>query len=283
LHGKETLAGIKPFTIHPKRTMYYCLEVRTPMKLVYTCVFLLSFALWGQLSTEPSFEVASVKPNTSGDSRASGGSSGGRLTMINIPLEQCIEQAYSIKKYQVSGPDWLSSQRFDIVAKAPSEGSKPPLRPMLQALLKDRFKLAFHRETKLVPAYALVVAKGGPRLTAVDPEGKPPHVVDGRGRLTGERMSMTLLADVLLHWVGIPVMDKTELKGAFNITLEWVPDETQPVDLLDSSEPKRQPSDTTGPSLFTALREQLGLHLEAIKAPVEMIVIDHVEKVPTEN
>ena len=246
------------------------------MRILACGLVLCAAALRGQVTT---FEVASVKPNTSGDTKASGGSSNGRLTMINIPLEQCIEQAYSIKKYQLAGPDWLGSTRFDIVAKAPADGSRPAIRPMLQALLKDRFDLAFHRESKLVTAYALVVEKGGPKIAPVDPQGKPPHVVDGRGHLTAERTPMSLLADVLLHWTGVPVFDKTNLTGVFNVTLDWTPDETQPKDGVDTGDP----NDANGPSLFTALRAQLGLRLEKIKAPVEMLVVDRVNKTPTEN
>ena len=141
---------------------------------------------------------------------------------------------------------------------------------MLQALLAERFKLEVHREPKVMSAYALVVAKGGPKMTAVE-AGKGSSMNTNNNHLTAKNTTMQRLADYLARQTGRPVVDQTELKGAFDFTLEWTPEES------------KSTSADAGPSLFTALQEQLGLKLQTHKLPVDILVVDHMERTPTEN
>lgn len=168
--------------------------------------------------------------------------------------------------FQIAGPDWLSSDRFDIVAKMPVNASDDQLALMLQKLLADRFQVVFHREPRTVAAYALVVAKGGPKLKAVDaqPGGILTSSGSGGSSLSG-KMGVALLAGLLSNMVDRPVVDLTEIKGVYDVDQEW--------------------SDRTDgpPSLFTALEEKLGLHLSNRKTPVDVYIIDHVERAPSEN
>jgi uncharacterized protein (TIGR03435 family) len=138
---------------------------------------------------------------------------------------------------------------------------------MMQTLLAERFKLALHRETRVLPVYALVVAKNGPKLQEANPDGRAGLTSEGGRsgvRVTSQKAAMAGLAHRLSLDVGRPVLDRTEIKGFFRITLEWA-------------------REGDGPSVFAAIQEQLGLKLEATKAPIEILVIDHAQKVPTEN
>ncbi len=213
----------------------------------------------------PAFELASVRPNRSGDSSSRFNTGNGSIHSANVSLRDLIKWAYSVKDYQVVGPDWLSSQKFDIVAKAPPSDTDDQLMPMLQALLAKRFTLAIHRETKERAVYALVAGKNGPSLHEV--EAGPEHSSGARGSLSGQKMSMSQLADSLSRHVDLPVLNTTGIEGVFNIELKWAPDE----------------DNANGPSIFTALQEQLGLKLEQRKGPMEFVVVDHAERVPTEN
>jgi uncharacterized protein (TIGR03435 family) len=259
----------------------------------------------------PAFEVTSVKPNTSGDGRARGIGSppGGRFMMTDVPLRAIIRFAYDIQNSQLSGgPSWLDSEFYDIAAKAASEqvnanGQVPPdtMRTMVRALLVDRFKLSAHRETRELPIYALVVARSdrrlGPQLrpSAVDcdafaqrgerpplpPAGGAPACGGqlGAGHLALNGFTMSRLAVNLSTWVDRPVSDRTGLSGGFNFTLEWSLDQRPQYDAIGGpARPVEIPVDRTGPSIFTAVEEQLGLKLESTKGPVDVLVIDHVEK-----
>jgi uncharacterized protein (TIGR03435 family) len=147
---------------------------------------------------------------------------------------------------------------------------------MLQALLMDRFKLAVHREKKDCPMYALVVGKNGPKLHEAEVGRSQSSTERSRGHLTAQRISMPTLAEALSAEVDRPVADMTGLKGAFDLTLEWAPGESQwDARVIADSAVK--------PSIFTALQQQLGLKLEARKGPIEVLVIDHAERVPAEN
>jgi uncharacterized protein (TIGR03435 family) len=215
------------------------------------------------------FEVASVKPNPSGSGHSDIDVDGNLLRMNNVTLKACITWAFRMTDSQVYGPDWLGSERFDIVAKA--EAGKPQPE-MLASVLAERFKLAVHRETKELTIYALVVAKNGPKLKKVDP-GED-DTTSRRGHLTATRVSMSGLARFLAGpnvRLGRPVVDKTGLDGVFDFNLDWSPEGSQ-----------EKAADAL-PSIFIALQEQLGLKLDAQKGPVEVLVVDHVEKIPTEN
>jgi uncharacterized protein (TIGR03435 family) len=157
---------------------------------------------------------------------------------------------------------------------------------MLQALLADRFNLQLHRESKKLPVYALVAGKNGLNLQkAESPGGLSAGFNPGRAHMSG-RFSMPQLADYLSHRLGRPVLDQTALDGVYAIALDWVPDSTDEPGSAPISPPAAGEGTAVGapgPSIFTALREQLGLNLAAMKGPVEILVVDHAEKVPTEN
>jgi len=228
------------------------------------CVLLaLAVCCVAQIPTE--FEVASVKPQAPGDTRGSIAPSPGAFIAYGIPLKILIEIAYHVKDYQISGgPDWIETDHYDVSAKAP-EGFIPTgkqLQPMLQALLADRFQLKLHRETRQLPAFALVVGKGGPKLTASTSADS--RISIGRGIFTGQKTNIAGLADALAMGSDRAIVDQTGLSGEFDITLKWNPDATD--------------QDPSAVSLFTAIQQQLGLKLEATKAPVEILVIDRVQK-----
>jgi bla regulator protein BlaR1 len=218
-----------------------------------------------QAAVAASFEVASVKPNRYGAAASTFRARNGSLHSTNVSLRDFIRWAYGVKDYQVAGPDWLTSQRYDIVAKAPAAVPDDRLMPMLQALLAERFKLAIHRETKERAVYALVAGKNGSRLHEV--EAGREQSSGGRGSLSAQKMSMSQLADTLSQRVDLPVLNTTGIEGVFDIELKWAPDG----------------DNANGPSIFTAVQEQLGLKLEQRKGPMEIIVVDHAERVPTEN
>lgn len=251
------------------------------------------------------FEVASVKPNKTGDGRIMlGMQPGGRFTATNVPLRMLIRQAYDVQEFQiVGGPDWLGSDRFDIVAKAPDgEFTADLMRPMLRSLLADRFKLVVRNETREMPVYALVKArtdgKLGPNLTpaAIDCAGargrrgggpppgppQPGQKLDcgfmiGFGRMNVGGMPIVQLARALSPMVGRVVLDKTELSGAYDFEMTYAPEGLGggPPPLLNGAPPPT--FDPNAPTVFTALQEQLGLKLDSQRGPVEVLVIDRVE------
>jgi uncharacterized protein (TIGR03435 family) len=226
----------------------------------------------------PAFEVASIKPappQAPGRVSTRMSSDPGRLNYTNVSLSDVIGQAYGVQHNQISGPAWLDTERFDIVAKIPAGIGKDQIPRMFQALLADRFKLKLHSEKKQLPVYALVAGKNGPKLQkAESSSGLSGGLSLGRGHVSG-KVAMPWFADYLSLRLGRPVMDQTELDGTYVIALDWVPDETE---APDGGAPG-----ASGPSLFTALQEQLGLKLMGTKGPIEILVIDHMEKIPTEN
>jgi uncharacterized protein (TIGR03435 family) len=269
--------------------------------------------------TKPvAFEVATVKPNTSAEWRVAGGfQPGGRYSVTNYTLRALIAAAYMRPQvnpdFLISGgPKWIDADHFDVQAKAaedvpPSVGpdtASSPRRLMLQALLAERFKLKVHHEISERPIYALVFArtdrKTGPqlRLAAIDCAaiaagrgGAPPPSPSqlgarpacgmrvAPGNLGGGGVVMSQFASLLPRFVDRVVLDQTGLVGGFDLELNWTPapGEWTPPPLPGVPDPPAQ-----GPTLFTALQEQLGLKLESAKGPVDVLAIDHVEH-PTEN
>jgi uncharacterized protein (TIGR03435 family) len=260
------------------------------------------------LAFSQTFEVASVKPahplaGTARFSMSGGPGTGdpGRISFTNIMLKRVLLSAYDIKPWQISGPDWLDYLRFDITARIPEGATRAQFQVMLRNLLVDRFRMAVHRETREVSIYALVVAKNGPKLklAANDSETAAPtpdeqlaimkreegsdgfpalslgasglviETRNGRGRVTARRTVLSKFADLLAGQLGRPVIDRTGLSGTYDFVLYFAPEGMS--------------ANTTDPGIFGALHEQLGLRLEARKGPVEMIVVDHAEPVPTEN
>jgi uncharacterized protein (TIGR03435 family) len=238
------------------------------------CIILAALVAFGQTEAPPAFEVASVKPNMSGSGSSRTSGTTGQLTITNRSLKELIEMAYTVQDFQISAPDWLGSAKFDIVAKIPAGAQKDQRPAMIQALLAERFHLAVHRESREMPAYALVVGKSGPKLQQVEPGGTSMNDNENHNsrQITGERVSMAVLAETLARIVEHPVVDQTGLQGVYRLKLQYTPDNA-----------KSDGPDPAGPSIYAALQEQLGLKLQTQKLPVEIIVVDHVERVPTEN
>jgi|SRR5579872_560846 len=236
------------------------------MRLRFLLVLAGVAAAFGQ-----SFEAASVKPNRSGSNSSSSRSDDNWFRAENVSLKLLIERAYGIADYSISGPAWLGDARFDITAKQASGTPIGQLPLMLQSLLKERFGLAVHREQKSISGYALGLGKKPPTLHPKPADGEL-HTSFGPGKLKGTDVSMADLASILSRQLNEPVQDQTRLPGVFDVTLEWNPELAQ----------NDAPSDRL-PSIFTAVQEQLGLKLQAQKIRVEVLVVDHVERVPTEN
>jgi uncharacterized protein (TIGR03435 family) len=262
----------------------------------------LAASTFAQTATPPpAFEAVAIKPAApSADGRILVGIRGGpdtptprQMNFWNVSLADLIQNAWDVKRFQVSGPDWLSSNRFDISAKVPEGATKEQARVMMQNMLAERFRLALHHSTKESSIYALVVAKGGPKLREAEPG---PAAKQGRMMMmdAGGRMQLDLkganigrLIDALAMQVDRPVVDMTSLTGTYDVALEFAPD---PVMMAARRGGIGQPAraanlaDPDGaPTIFSALTDQLGLRLESRKGPVEILVIDSVEKDPTAN
>jgi uncharacterized protein (TIGR03435 family) len=256
------------------------------------------------------FEVASVRLNKTGDRTSfTDTEPGGRFIATNMPLRTLITSAYELRSFELIGaPDWTGAERFDIVAKAAREfGPAAPGRPdpdklMLQSLLADRFALRVHRETRELPVYALTLARadgrpgsrirrsqtgctawrasvpaatGPPQPRAVVGERPPCFMRSGYGTLVINGYPIDELRGMLSSLVGRTVVDRTGLTGEWDLELTWTPDEPSRAAVAPAVDPN-------GPSLFTALQEQLGLKLESTKGPVEVLVVDRVER-PSED
>jgi uncharacterized protein (TIGR03435 family) len=243
------------------------------------------------------FEVASIKPNATGDNRVQMQvAPGGRMNMTGVTMKLLIRNAFRIQDFQiVGGPGWMEADRWDIQTKAEENASPVQVNEMLQTLLADRFQLKFHKETRELPVYELVVAKGGQKLQETRPDGPPvagPRgeslgrgtMVVGRGQLAGSGMTMAQLSTMLANTLGRTVIDKTGLTGNYDVKLSWTPEPGQG-GLLGGAPPPPAPvdPDATAPSIFTAIQEQLGLKIDSGKGPVDVYVIDRVEKPATEQ
>ena len=286
-------------------------------------------ALAAQAPQEPppggwAFEVASIKPNNSGDGRVMMQSQPGRMMMTNVTLRMLIRQAYQLQDFQISGgPGWLASDHFDLNAKMPegfqpqpvppAPGSGPgPIQLMIRALLAERFKLAVHNETKDSPIYALIVARSdgklGPQLKKSEtdcgamvvggrgrgpmPPPGPPQPGDqipcgmriGPGNLVMGGSPLSQFANSLGMFAGRVVLDRTGLTGSYDVNLTWTPDQVaqRPPGADGPPQINGVAVDPNGPSLFTAVQEQLGLKLDSQRGPVEMLIIDRAEK-PVED
>jgi len=267
----------------------------------------------------PEFEVASIKPSPAA---APGGHvnvglhvDGAQVLCTWFSLADYIGMAYDVKPYQVSGPAWLQSERFDIAAKVPT-GEREHIRAMIQSLLADRFKMQMHREKKEMPVYALTVAKSGSKLketpdaesAATDRPGEANVAAQGgpggvsvnlgngssfafsNNQFVAKKIAMRGFADSLGRFMDRPIVDMTDLKGMYDFTLDITAEDYRAM-LIRSAiaagvqlppEALRALDLSSGDSLYQAI-EKLGLKLEPRKAPVEVLVIDHMEKMPTEN
>ena len=222
-------------------------------------------------ASAPTFEVASVKPSNTPTGSSSWHSRTGYLVIRNQTLNDLIRIAYQLKADSVSGgPNWITSDRFDIEARSTGPAKDPELLAMLQTLLAERFQLKLQRSTKLVPGYALVVAKGGLKIRPVEAGGSKTNT--GRGKMIAERTSMDKLAEMLARTIGAPVVNMTDTAGVFTYQLEWSPESTQV-----SARPDVDDA-ALGASLFTVLQQQLGLKLEPRKEPIQVLIVEKAER-----
>lgn len=270
-------------------------------------IFLLTLACAARAQNEPpKVEVAIIKL-AAPDARDTfvEFAPGGRINLTNMTLKGMVEFAWNLQPSQVAGgPPWVDSTRYVVTAKPDGSPKSSEIPAMVQALLADRFQLAIHHETRELPIYALVLArkdrKLGPRLTESKPgdctpfdplKARPqpgatrPRFCGTSGvspnRLTAIGIPIGNLAPMLQTVLGRIVIDKTGLKGNFDASMEWSPDETQAMQWPPDA-PKPGPADNTGPSIFSAIQEQLGLRLKSEKAPVDVLIVDRAEK-PSEN
>ena len=251
------------------------------MKPVRIAVAIASLASATFAQQRPSaFVVATVRP-----SKSTGGINNRHdpvlATWTNVPLSVVIENAYAIQPDQlIGGTAWIKSDRWDIVGKTDAPATWDQQNKMLQPLLTDRFSLKVHWETRRLPEYELVVARGGPKIRESSANGdhnaRPAGTRIGRGLIEGHEISIAQFAFWLRGELGRPVVDRTGLTGKYDLRLQWVPDESQPNSGGEAPAP-----DSLGPSIFGAIQE-LGLKLKAVRGPVEVLVIDHIDK-PSEN
>jgi uncharacterized protein (TIGR03435 family) len=253
------------------------------------------------------YDVASIKPNDSGSANIGWRTPADGFTATNVSLKYVIKMAYRVEDVQIAGaPNWLGSEKYDIDAKmdvsvaAELQKLSPDDRRlarqhMLQALLADRFKLTVHRETRELPVYSLVIGKNGPILQETKPDPSAPpapgpaasrggssirisKMSSGPATMTALHTSASDLADSLSVQLGRTVLDKTGLTSRYDFTLKWTADDAQLPLPSGRAPPPSLTTDPSGPTLFTAVQEQLGLKLEPGKGPVEVVVIDHVER-----
>jgi uncharacterized protein (TIGR03435 family) len=237
----------------------------------------------------PVFEVATIKPSEPGRQGKGIRVQGRHFSTLNTSLSDLISFAYGVHAHQITGaPDWLETDKYDLAAQPDGEGepNDKQWKMMLQKLLADRFKLTFHRDKKELTVYAIVVGKTGPKLTKSDgdPNSLPGLGFRGLGALVARNATMTDFAGLMQSVVlDRPVVDQTELSGRYNFKLNWTPDENQFGGLgMRPPAPADNAAPASNPDLFTAIQEQLGLRLKPAKEPVDVLVIDHVEK-PSAN
>jgi uncharacterized protein (TIGR03435 family) len=280
---------------------------------------LASVAASAQTAPAREFEVASIRPSAPMNRSVHLGVQidGAQLHCTFFSLKDLLTFAYRLKDYQVQGPAWLPSERFDIAAKLPEGAERPQVTEMMQTLLADRFKVKLHRESKEFPVYALVVGKGGIRMkesapapdTGEDPKktpftvtanggpqgttvtlGKGSYFTVGDNKIAATKLTMTAFADMLARFVDRPIVDRTELKGNYDFTVEFTPEDFRAMMIRGAiaagvnlpPEAMRLIENGPGDSLFAAV-QTLGLKLERRKAPLEVLVVDEASKTPTEN
>jgi uncharacterized protein (TIGR03435 family) len=242
----------------------------------------------------PTFDVISVKPNHSDFHGISLGYTPDGIRATNIPILFLLKESFGLNDDQMFGiPDWIHTEKYDVDAKVGAAEvptmrnlTRDQRRQMLLQILDDRFKLTYHRETRILPEYTLVIAKGGPRLEEFKPgndsSGQPKRggqMKMSNGIVTAEGVPIEPLSRLLADRVGRPIIDKTGLTGNYSFKLQWADDGHDGHD-----GPPRGPDanaaavESAGPSIFTALEEQLGLKLVSEKGPVQVLIVDHIEQ-----
>ena len=237
----------------------------------FLAAILFACAAWSQ----PAFEAASLKANKSPDFNSSFNTRTDNVEAKNMPLRELLVEAFEIKAYQLVGPEWLSSERFDIVAKAPlGTGEDEKLMPLLRTLLIERFKLKTHKETRQLPCFSLVVTKDGFKVKEVEAGSSSINStshLEG-GELEARKANMEDFAEWLSREVERPVLDTTGLKGSYDFKLKYSKENSN-----------RLAGAETYPILTLAIQEQLGLRLDKRTSAVPVIVIDHSKRVPAGN
>lgn len=267
--------GVPTILLQTCESQPFCLDSR-PFKDMNSITRLASYvAMAGVASSQvsaPAFEVATIKRADLTVEEGLMIRDPRLVALAHVSLQNLMAQAYRIKNFQISGPGWLDSDRFDILAKLPDGATQSQLPGMLQTLLKDRFGLSLHLEKKTMSAYVLLPATGAAALKPINAEVGDIRTSKGatRLRLSG-KVTMPYFAGLLSNMLDRPVVDMTEFKGVYDIDLEWSVDDAA-----------GRESDST-PSLPAILREKLGLRIESRKTPVDLYVINHVDRVPTEN
>jgi len=247
----------------------------------YACglTILMAPAAFAQPAAPAAFEVASIRA-VPREGRGGGNpfaspakTTPGSLTMSSVTLKTAIAWAYHVFEYQVSGPDWIGQDRYDILAKAGSPAAEPELRAMAQTLLAERFHLELHRQTKEMAAYLLVLGKGGPKFRESPTEGESEVEPDQRRlAMAVRRVSVSQLIDPLSRLFQAPVIDLTGLSARYDMTLDlmkYMPQSGEKIDPLSL--------------IQTGLQEELGLRLESKKYAVDLLMVDRAEKTPVEN
>ena len=235
------------------------------------------------------FDAASVKPNQFGNSGVEG-SETDRITvsptsvrMQNMSLRDCLRWAYGLRDSQIIGPSWMSSQRYDIMGATSVHSSLGEMRQMMQSLLTDRFRLQIRREAKPITIYEMTVRPKTSQLPSAADETVAPTMIPTGGALVFRNYSMADLAERLAarpFRLDRPVLDRTGISGRFDFSLKLADNDSNLKHTLEGME---QASGGPAPSMFTVLREQLGLNFRPVKAPFESLLIDRAERVPIGN
>lgn len=270
--------------------------------------------LCGAALCQPAFEVASIKPadpSPMGRMMVNMNTDAGMLRYTNVSLKDCIRVAYRVKDFQVEGPDWIGDTRFNITAKLPEGSSEKQVPEMLQTLLAERFKLTLHRDTKEHAIYALVADKGGPKLKPAEVPTGEAAAAAGSGSRGGGRGNMMMmmgpdgvhvkaasatlagLGEMMSRFTDRPIVDMTGIQGQYDFDLAFSPESMRgmPGGGMRGPGPggpgggEGHPADAasdSGGTIFDAV-QKYGLKLEARKAPMEILIVDHMERAPTEN
>ncbi len=219
------------------------------------------------------FEAASIRLSQGDELDAPSGCPTDAILVrcTNVTLKRAIVGAYDVIPDRVlGGPDWIDSDRFQITAKSAQPVRGEELDKMLQALLADRFHLKFHREMRNLPAFVLGIAKNGPKLQPAT--GAPRSYNNAHGHMEASGVTMSLFAEVLSRQLGLPVMDRTGLTGAFNFRLVWNPDAPLTTELGTGA------ASDAGVDFFNSIKQQLGLTLKSRRMRVEVLMVDHAER-----
>jgi uncharacterized protein (TIGR03435 family) len=238
---------------------------------------------------KPGFEVATIKPSTPGRPGKGIGFRGRHFTAVNFNVNDLISIGYGVHEKQIIGaPAWFGTELFDIDGVPDVEGQPSPkqMNIMIQKLLTDRFKLVFHHEKRELAVYAITAGKGGPKMTisASAPDAPQAFFFRKLGALTVRNQTMVDFASWMQTVMDRPVVDQSGLKDRYDFTLNWTPDDSQFAQFRGTGVTLPPPTDDPNapPGLFTAIQEQLGMKLEAVKAQADVLVIDSVEK-PSAN